>query len=224
MNCNPDGVFDMNLSTRIAASALSFAHLASVGRGKQAKADDKDKDYRDKDDDKEARAKADDENDDDDSKAKADEPGADDDDDEEDKKQKSPDGKKSKRAKAEEDDDDDGGKKKDDDEDDSEEMHGKSAAARARLREQARCAAIMGCRAAGRNVVLAAQLALTTRMTREEAIGVLETTPAATVPGQGREARNPRLGGGGEHAQDSKTALAASWDRAFEKVGAVRRK
>ena len=210
------------LSTRLAASALSFAHLASVGRGKQAKADDKDKDYRD-DKDKEASAESDDENDtgDGDSKeARADDPNAEDDDDDENKKQKAPDGKKSKRAKAEEDDDE----KKDDDEDDSEELRGNSAIARARLREQARCAAIMGCRAAARNVPLAARLALTTRMSSAEAIGVLESTPAADDTSASRAARNPRLGNGGEKSIDQRAAVDASWDRAFAKVGAVRRK
>lgn len=215
----------MNLTTRLAASALSFAHLSSVGRGKQAKADDKDKDYRDKDDGEgdDKRAESDDENDTGDQDAKADDPSAGEDDDEENRKQKSPDGKKSKRAKAEEDDDDD---RKKTDEDDSEEMHGSSAIARARLREQARCAAIMGCRAAGRNVPLAARLALTTRMTREEAIGVLEDSPAASAvdTSASRAARNPRLGAGGDKSVDAVAAVAASWDRAFEKVGAVRRK
>lgn len=213
----------MNLTTRLAASALSFAHLSSVGRGKQAKADDKDKDYRDKDDGEgdDKRAESDDENDTGDQDAKADDPSAGEDDDEENRKQKSPDGKKSKRASAEDDDD---GKKTD--EDDSEEMHGSSAIARARLREQARCAAIMGCRAAGRNVPLAARLALTTRMTREEAIGVLEDSPAASAvdTSASRAARNPRLGAGGDKSVDAVAAVAASWDRAFEKVGAVRRK
>ncbi|MEX3635963.1 hypothetical protein [Paraburkholderia sp. BR14320] len=201
---------------------MSFAHLSSVGRGKQAKADDKD--YRDEeeDDDKQASARAeDDENDSGDEDAKAEDPAAEDDDDEDEKK--APEGKKAKRAKAEDDSGDDDEKK---DEDDSEELHGKSAIACARLREQARCAAIMGCRAAGRNVPLAAQLALTTRMTRQEAIAVLEAAPAAAIDtSAGRAARNPRLGAGGEKSGgDRATAIAASWDRAFEKVGAVRRK
>jgi hypothetical protein len=226
----------MNLTTRLAASAISFAHLGSV-RGKSARAaDDKDKDYKDddKDDDKDASAKkADDQEDtgDDDAKAKADDPSAEDDDDKDEKKGKA------KTASAEDDDDEDDkkpeGKKgskasargPDEDEDDAEELHGKSAVARARLREQARCAAIMGCRAAGRNVPLAAQLALSTRMTRDEAIAVLENTPAASADASlSRAARNPRLGSGGDVAVDSKAALSAGWDRAFEKAGAVRRK
>jgi hypothetical protein len=219
------------LTTRLAASALSFSHLASLGRGKQAKADDKDKDYRDKDDDKEASARAEDDDEDkdknntgdDDSKAKADEPGAEDDDEDNEKKEPGSKGKKSKRAKAEDDDEDEQASAEKDD-DDEDELHGKNAIARARLREQARCAAIMGCRAAGRNVPLAAQLALTTRMTREEAIGVLQSTPAAVPIGSGRELRNPKLGGGGERAMDSTAQVAASWDRAFQMAGAVRRK
>lgn len=229
----------MNLTTRLAASAISFAHLGSV-RGKSARAaDDKDKDYKDddKDDEKDASAKkADDEDDtgDDDASARADDPSAEDDDDKDDKDEKKG---KAKTASAEDDDDKDDkkpeGKKgskasasgPDEDEDDAEELHGKSAVARARLREQARCAAIMGCRAAGRNVPLAAQLALSTRMTRDEAIAVLENTPAASADtSSSRAARNPRLGSGGEVAMDSKAALSAGWDRAFEKAGAVRRK
>jgi hypothetical protein len=228
----------MNLTTRLAASAMSFAHLGSVGRGKSAAADD-DKDYKDddkKDDDKKdakkdaSAKKADDQDDtgDDDASARADDPSAEDDDDKDDKKGKA------KKASAEDDDDKDDKKGKasatahgpgDEDEDDAEELHGKSIVASARLREQARCAAIMNCRAAGRNVPLAARLALTTRMTRDEAIGILEDTPAAPEPAsQSRASRNPRLGSGGDVAVDSKAALSASWDRAFEKAGAVRRK
>lgn len=211
----------MKLLANRVANALSFAHLVPVRKGESASvtaaaaaAADDDKDD-DKDDKASARAKADDDSGDDD-QARADDPSAGDDD-EEDKD------KKGKRAKAA----DDEPKKKDDDsgEDDDEEMRGKSAIARARLREQARCAEIMGCRAAGRNVVLAAQLALTTRLTRTEAIAMLETTPSAAPVGQGREARNPKLGSsGGDVTQHSAAAISASWERAFEKAGASRRK
>ncbi|TCK36718.1 hypothetical protein B0G84_5731 [Paraburkholderia sp. BL8N3] len=201
------------LSNRL-AGALSFAHLAGVKNATAAAAaEDPPKDPADKEDDDEhadaAASKAEDEQDRDDGGAKADDPNAGDDEDEDKDKAEG------KRAKAADDDDDD----------DDEEMRGKSAVARARLREQARCAAIMSSRAAGRNVVLAAQLALGTRMTRKEAIAVLENTPAAASPNHERRAeRNPKLGSGGHLAADSKAAIAASWDRAMERVGAVRRK
>lgn len=77
------------------------------------------------------------------------------------------------RAKGEEDDDSDP-----DAEDDDDEMRGSSQAARARRREQARCAAIFASKGAARNPVLAANLAFKTRMTRAEAIATLEGTPA----------------------------------------------
>lgn len=73
------------------------------------------------------------------------------------------------RAKGEEDDDSDP-----DAEDDDDEMRGSSQAARARRREQARCAAIFASKGAARNPVLAANLAFKTRMTRAEAIATLE--------------------------------------------------
>lgn len=72
------------------------------------------------------------------------------------------------RAKGEEDDDSDP-----DAEDDDDEMRGSSQAARARRREQARCAAIFASKGAARNPVLAANLAFKTRMTRAEAIATL---------------------------------------------------
>lgn len=201
----------------LAARGLSFAHLAGIGSARAE--DDKDEDKKD------AKAKAKAEEDDEDDKSKDRDDGdakAEDDDkddekaeDDEKKDDDEPKGKKAK-AKAKADDEDDEDAKAEDD--DEEEMRGNSASAKARRREQARCAAIMGSRAAGRNVVLAANLAFTTRMTRKEALTVLEGTPAATVAGQGRSARNPSLGAGGEVSGNSKAAAAAGWDRAFAKV------
>ncbi len=57
-------------------------------------------------------------------------------------------------------------------------MRGKSAAAKARRRERARCAAIFGCKAAGLRPDVAATLAFSTTMGRREAIKVLSAVSA----------------------------------------------
>lgn len=220
----------------LAARGLNFAHLAGLkSRASKAEDDEDKKDARaDEGDDEEENT---DRNRDDGdakkgkAKSKALAEGDDDDDDQGDDGQKS-----GKRAKAEdgdetkdyaEDDDEDdqgddgqkSGKRAEEDGDDEDgEMRGKSAVAKARRREQARCAAIMGCKAAGRNVVLAANLAFNTRMGRREAIAVLNSTPAASNSNPGRQARNPNLGAGGEVSRNPAAAAAASWDRAFSKV------
>jgi hypothetical protein len=192
----------------LAARGLSFAHLGGMS-AKAAKAEDEDEDQ-DREDGNAKKSK----------KAKASD---DDDDDQGDDGQKSGKAKSKAKSKAEdedgeEDEDDEGKERADDGDDEDEEMRGKSAVARARRREQARCAAIMGHKAAGRNVVLAANLAFSTRMGRKEAIAVLSATPAASVPGQGRSARNPNLGAGGEVSRNPAAAVAAGWDRSFAKV------
>jgi hypothetical protein len=214
----------------LAARGLSFAHLAGIApRG--ARAED------DKQDDENARAEDDDqeEQDRDDgdgsgSKGKkskraedrTDDPDAEDDND--DVEDDSGKGKKGKRA---DDGDGDGDDEEDDTdpdaEDDDDEMRGKSAVARARRREQARCAAIMGSKAAGRNVELAANLAFKTRMTRQEALAILRTSPAgASDQSQARAARNPRLGAGGSVQRNSAQEASAGWERAFSKVAGRR--
>jgi hypothetical protein len=176
------------------ANALSFAHLASLGRGKAARASEGDDDK--KDDKKDAKAEDEKPSDDDDdkdkkeTKAEDDEPDASasaDDDDKPDEDNKDDDKKSKSKAKAEDEDDDD------------EEMRGNSSAARARRREQARCAAIFASPAAAKNPVLAANLAFKSRMGRVEALTLLESTPAAAGSnGYGdRSARNPRVGAGG---------------------------
>jgi len=225
----------------LAARGLSFAHLAGLS-AKAAKAED-DEDRKDA----RAEGDSDDEEDNTDrnrddgdakkgkakSKAKAED--KDDEDDQGDdgqksgKKAKAEDGDDTKDYDAEEDDDeddqgDDGqksgkrAKAEEDDDDEDEEMRGKSAVARARRREQARCAAIFASKAAARNPVLAANLAFNTRMGRKEALAVLQNTPAASVPGQGRQARNPNLGAGGEMHRNPAAAASAGWDRSFAKV------
>jgi hypothetical protein len=210
----------MKLSTKV-ASALSFAHLGGLAR-KNAKAsaeEDDDKKEQDREDtnakaakgakaegDDDERKKRDDETDDehearvakldDDEAAEGDDPDKKDDDGDD-------------KAKAEDGDDKD------------EEMRGKSATAQARRREQARCAAIFGSKAAAGNPVLAANLAFKTRMGRTEALAVLEATPAAAaaVPvNANRAARNPGIAAGGAMNPGGPQAAASSWDRAFAKV------
>jgi hypothetical protein len=212
------------------ASALSFAHLAGIGsmRGKNARADDDEEERK-----KDARAEDDEKDDDQDSdggdkksrkakgakagedaddKDKDDDPDADED--EHDADDDGEDDKKSRRAKGSKsaaDDDPDA-------EDDEDELHGKSAAANARRRERARCAAIFGSRYAARNPVLAASLAFNTSMTRDQALTVLRDTPAGASAAIGRSDRNPRLGAGGEDAPSRQVAIASRWDRAMSKV------
>jgi len=197
------------------ASALSFAHLTGFAK---ARSEDE------TDDDQKARSEDEDQNDQDredgdvkkGKKAKKaeddkDEPDAEDDDldgDEDD----DADEKKSKKAKADDADDD----AKDDDSD--EEMRGKSAAASARRRERARCAAIFGSKAAGKNPALAANLAFNTSMGRKEALVVLENSPATSGGYPDRSARNPSIGSGGALQQNSRQAISSAWDKAFAKV------
>lgn len=210
------------------ANALSFAHLAGLGQRIHAEGDDPDK------------------NDDDKAKGSR----AEDDADPKDQDREDGDSKKSKRA--EDDDkqrdgesDDDyakrmeeqdeekdkakGSKAKSDDDsdadadDDEEEMRGRSAAAGARRRERARCAAIFGSKAAGRNPVLAANLAFGTSMTRKEALAVLENTPATASIGNDRASRNPGLGAGGSSQPNSRQAVASRWDTAFSKASPRRK-
>jgi len=120
-------------------------------------------------------------------------------------------GKKGKKA------DEKGPDENADDDDDEEEMRGSSAAALARRRERARCAHIMGSKAAGKNPVLAANLAFKTTMTRKEAEQVLADTPAPAAAAP-TERRNPQLGGGGERTVNSQQAVADSWAHVMEKV------
>jgi len=187
------------------AGALSFAHLAGLAAPRSEKGDE-DKDY-----DSKKSKKASDEDDEDDkneqdhsngdSKKSKKAKRAEVDDDEDDDKKNDAEGdddspddddkKSSKKAKRADDGDGDG------DEDDEPEMRGNSPVARARRREQARCAAIFNCSAAGKNIALAANLAFKTRLPRSEAIAILRDTPAASSPSEahsGRAARNPNLG------------------------------
>lgn len=210
------------------ASALSFAHLAGIGKRARAEADedDDDKDVGERDHEdgnvkKGKKAKGDDdkdyaEDDSDDEQASDDDlPDSDDGDEDDDGDKK---GKKAKKAKAEDEDAEDD----EDKEDRDVEMRGNSPLAKARRREQARCAAIFASKAAAGNPALAANLAFKTRMSRKEALAVLESTPAASAPGAGRASRNPNVGTGASGSPTSQQAISANWDNAFKKAGGRR--
>ncbi|MFM0306269.1 hypothetical protein P0D71_00545 [Paraburkholderia sp. RL17-383-BIF-A] len=187
----------------LAARGLSFAHLAGFShRAARAEGDDdkpreneSDEDYakrmEEKEKEEEEARKAEEEKEKEEAKRA-----------EEEKKKE-----EEARARGEDDDTDP------DAEDDDDEMRGKSAAARARLREQARCAAIFASPAAARNPVLAANLAFKSRMTRAEALAMLEGAPApASAAHANRAARNPNLGIDAGAKQSPQQALAARWD------------
>lgn len=193
------------------ASALSFAHLAGIGRGKaKAEEDDDDKKERDHEDGNVKKGKAsDDEKKDDDNRdseyAEDDDPDAKAESDDEDPKDDDKDKEKSKAKRAE-------------DKDDDEKM---AAGAK---KERARCATIFASPAAAGNVALAAELAFATDLTSAQAIAVLEKAPSARSAGNPqRAARNASLGAGGGDAPNSQQAVAAGWDRAFQSVSPRRR-
>jgi hypothetical protein len=206
----------------LAARGLSFAHLAGIKpRGARAEDDRTEDDERAEEDEQEEQDR--DDGDANRSKGKkgkraedrTDDPDAEDEDDEiEDDSGK---GKKGRRAEDDEASDDDSDP---DAEDDDDEMRGKSAIARARRREQARCAAIMGSKFAARNVEMAANLAFKTRMTRQEALAILRSAPGSSAGAQSqrRADRNPQLGAGGEMHRSPQREAAAGWDRAFSRV------
>jgi len=207
----------------LAARGLSFAHLAGITqRGARAEDDRRDDDdERAEDDEQQEKDREDGTNG---SKGKKgrraeddnrDDVDAEDDDGDagDDKNDDSGKGKKGSRAEDDEMDDDVDDDSDPDAEDDEDEMRGKSSAARARRREQARCAAIMGSKAAARNPVLAANLAFKTRMTRAEALATLDGTPApASASHMSRADRNPKIGADGGAKPSRQQALAARWD------------
>ncbi|ACC71063.1 hypothetical protein PPMP20_04430 [Paraburkholderia phymatum] len=209
----------------LAARGLSFAHLAGIKpRGARAEDDRQEDDERAEEQDQEEQDR-----DDGDAKGskgkkgkraedRTDDPDAED---EENDEVENDSGKGKKGKRAEDDEADEGDDDSDPDaEDDDDEMRGKSAVARARRREQARCAAIMGSKYAARNVEMAANLAFKTRMTRQEALAVLRSAPsgAATPQSQRRADRNPQLGAGGEMQRNPQREASAGWDRAFTKA------
>jgi hypothetical protein len=100
--------------------------------------------------------------------------------------------------------------------DTDQDMQGDSLLARARARERARCAAIMGSAEGQRNPMLAANLAFKTRITRVEALALLAgTAPVATSLHPERASRNPRIGAFVGSGASPGAMVAAGWDRAF---------
>jgi hypothetical protein len=199
------------------ASALSFAHLSAIGRGKaKAETDDDEKDKKD------AKAEGGEGDDDED---KRDDKSAEGDDDDKSAEGEDDDAKAEDDKPDEKDDDKKDAKASDDDDDKDEEMRGKSAAAQARLREQARCAAIFASPAAARNPVAAANLAFKTRMTRGEALALLEAMPASAQGGNAsRAARNPRVGADGGQKPTPQQATAARWDQHLQSAAKAGRR
>lgn len=107
------------------------------------------------------------------------------------------------------------------DEDGSEQMRGNSPAAKARLCEQRRCAAIFSHPAAAKNPVLAANLAFTTRLPRNEAMSILAATPAPPLTGN-RSAGNPRIGAALPPNVSSVKATQDRWDAGLRKAAGSR--
>jgi len=88
----------------------------------------------------------------------------------------------------------------------------------ARDRERARCEAIVTCAAAAGNPSLAKALAFGSRMTRKEAIAMLEATPAVAAADPvnlARAARNPRIGAGGADAPSSQQSASSRMNAAL---------
>lgn len=230
----------------ILARATSFAHLAGLGRAARAESDEQaagGKQFKAK-----AKAKAaddrEDKDDDADDKTKGGQRCAEDDDDADDK----PKGKRAKAAENDPDDDcdddssDDGDKDDDapakgkakgqvagddendaEDDDKDEEMRGNSAAAQARRRERARCAAIFNDPAAAANVALAASLAFETSMSRGEALKVLRASAPAAGQASATQGRpvhraradsNPNVSPTGGSAPSTAAKVDNLWDQA----------
>jgi hypothetical protein len=185
-----------------AASKLNFAHLTGASKKSEDKDDEKEK-AEDKDDEQEDQNR-------DDGDAQSSSASDDDDDDKDDDKEKE---KKSKKSKKADDDEPDA-----EDDDDDEEMRGSNACAQARIRERARCAAILSSDAAARNIELACSLAFETTLPREQAIAVLSKSGSKTPMHAGRSARNPTIGAGGRPEANSPQAIAASWDAQMKKA------
>lgn len=135
-------------------------------------------------------------------------------------------GKKAKKARRAEDDNDDEGDtdaEEGDDETDAEDQ-GDDETAKARARERGRIAAIMSSNAAEGNPILALDLALNTRMTRNQVIGTLKRTggSAGIAPSQaaapisqldarmGRERTAPVLSEDGHNRPDGNSVAGVA--------------
>jgi hypothetical protein len=205
----------MTIRSRV-ASALSFAHLAGIGKPRSAEDDERREGESDEDYEKRTGKKADDSDPD---KTDQDRDNGDSHAEDEDDKQREGesdedyDKRMKSKAKAADEDDEDKNKSEDDDD---EEMRGNSACAHARRRERARCAAIFASPAAGKNPVLAANLAFGTSMSRKEALTILEGTPAPAAALRPRQ--NPSLGAGGEPTVTAKQKAENSMVAALQKA------
>lgn len=196
---------------RTRATAESFAHLAGLGRGRAASAEDEtDEERRDRE-----------QRENDDQMRRMEDGGEDTGESDEDRDERH-DREESRRggarrARGEADDDEEG-----DDDRDREDMRGGNATSHAFRRGMARCAAIFRAEAAGRNPVLAAQFAFDSSLTRGEAIRALRAAVNAMPRGErpGRAAANPQLGpgGGGSLAGTGPARSGALWDKAIARV------
>lgn len=196
-----------------ARKSISFAHLAGIGAKAKAETEE-DKDGK-------PAAESDENPDDEQDKKPADAKA------EDDKKQREGESDEDYAARMEEDDEKDkeseASAKSAEDEDGSEEMRGNSPIAKARLREQARCAAIFAHPSAAANTALAANLAFNTRIPRAEALSILGATPAVkAVPAAGRAAGNPRIGASAQGQTNSVQAREARWTEGLIKAAGSR--
>jgi len=200
----------------LAARGLSFAHLAGLpSRAARAAEQDDERKQRDGESDDDYAKRMEELDEEDEQARKAEEERNE----EEARKAEEERQKEEEARRAEEDKDSDPAADDDDDE-----MRGKSAVARARRRERARCAAIFASPAAARNPVLAANLAFKGQMKRSEAIALLEGTPApASAAHASRAARNPNLGADGGAKPSQQQALAARWDANLKAANPHRR-
>jgi cobalamin biosynthesis protein CobT len=192
---------------RATATADSFAHLAGLGRTSlAARAEDETDDEKKEREDKE-RAAQDDEYE---KKEAAGEDTGESDDDKDARHAR----QTARGATAEDDSDDDG-----DDDSDKKDMRGSGSGSQAFRRATARCAAIFATQAAGRNPVLAAELAFRSELTRSEAIRALRAA-VSTMPTVAhrpdRAAANPKMGSG---AGNGPVDAGALWDRVLAKAG-----
>lgn len=111
-----------------------------------------------------------------------------------------------------------------DDEDEDEDEEDDDEYMEARARERRRVQAILTSPHAARAVQLAAHLAFDTSMPRQQAIAILERTPA----GGGLNAamagvQQPNLGNGGRADKPDGEAIAKGWDKAFHTVASTGR-
>ncbi|MTK12698.1 MAG: hypothetical protein F8N39_11615 [Clostridiaceae bacterium] len=212
------------MNVRKLAGAMSFAHLAGLGRAKskvkseedggedrRADAEDDEPEQDDQDQEngngkKSKKAKrAEDDDEDSSADENEDDESAEDEDPNEEGEPKSRKAKKAKRAE-----DDDDGESAEDDED------GKPQGSfrRGRKAERARWAKVMGSQFAARNLPMACNMLARTGMSASSILGVLRDTPSASTSGD-RASRNPNLGVTGER---SPTSAASRWDAVMQRV------